>query len=118
MVTGVLDFEFCAFDWRCMELVVGVSKYCGAKDPLPLLKEYIAGYAAGGGKFTEAEVKLIPDLIILRVLNNVVFFVGRYLAKEDSIEPIAGVRKRARCTNPATCFPSHSHPQHTHTHVH
>jgi homoserine kinase type II len=90
-VSGVLDFEFCAVDWRAMELVVGVSKYCGAKDPKPLLSEYIAGYREGEGELTAAEVALIPELIILRILNNVVFFVGRYLAKEDSIEPIAGV---------------------------
>ena len=91
-VTGVLDFEFAARDWRAMELVVGVSKYCGAKDPAPLLSEYIAGYSEGGGSLTAMEIELIPELIILRILNNVVFFVGRYLAKEDSIEPIAGVR--------------------------
>jgi len=87
----VLDFEFCANDWRVMELVVGVSKYCGAKDPKPLLEEYIAGYKSGGGFFTKEEILLVPELIILRVLNNVVFFVGRYLANEDSIEPISGV---------------------------
>jgi Ser/Thr protein kinase RdoA (MazF antagonist) len=92
VVTGVLDFEFSCVDWRTMELVVGVSKYCGAADPKPLLEEYIAGYCAGGGRFTAAEIELVPELIILRILNNVVFFVGRYLAKEDSIEPIAGVR--------------------------
>jgi homoserine kinase type II len=90
-VTGVLDFEFCAVDWRVMEFVVGVSKYCGAKDPKPLLSEYIQGYREGGGRFTDMEISLLPELIILRILNNVVFFVGRYLAKEDSIDPIAGV---------------------------
>jgi len=90
-VSGVLDFEFCAVDWRVMEFVVGVSKYCGAKDPKPLLLEYIQGYREGGGRFTGMEISLLPELIILRILNNVVFFVGRYLAKEDSIDPIAGV---------------------------
>jgi homoserine kinase type II len=69
-VTGVLDFEFAAIDWRCMELVVGVSKYCGAADPRPLLVEYIEGYRAGGGSFTAVEVELIPELIIMRILNN------------------------------------------------
>lgn len=103
-VTGVLDFEFAACDWRAMELVVGVSKYCGAKDPAPLLSEYIAGYQEGGGRLTAMEIELIPELIILRILNNVVFFVGRYLAKEDSIEPIAGVRLRCCATCAASFY--------------
>ncbi len=101
-VTGVLDFEFAAVDWRAMELVVGVSKYCGAQDPKPLLEGYIAGYKEGGGSFTAAEVQLIPELIILRILNNVVFFVGRYLAKED----VSGEGAWPACTqgrHPCTC---------------
>ena len=134
-VTGVLDFEFAAHDWRVMEFVVGVSKYCGAADPKPLLAAYAEGYREGGGAFTAVEVELLPELIIMRILNNVcvewgglglraaarpalhaththatrahahttffprrsVYFVGRYLAKEDSVEPIAGVRGATIC---------------------
>jgi hypothetical protein len=70
-VTGVLDFEFAAHDWRVMEFVVGVSKYCGAADPKPLLAAYAEGYREGGGAFTAVEVELLPELIIMRILNNV-----------------------------------------------
>lgn len=33
-VTGLLDFEFAARDWRVMELVVGLSKYAGLSSPM------------------------------------------------------------------------------------
>jgi hypothetical protein len=53
-----------------MELVVGVSKYCGAPDPKPLLEEYVAGYAEAGGVLTQAEVALASQLVQLRILNK------------------------------------------------
>jgi homoserine kinase type II len=121
-VTGVVDFEFAALDWRAlraqqrppaapasappndpttqpfahtkgvMELVVGLSKYAGLANPLPPIVSYIRGYAASG-HLTPREAELVPDLIITRILNNVVYFVGRAIAGEDSIEPIAGRAK-------------------------
>ena len=89
-VTGILDFEFTAFDWRVMELVVGISKYAGLKEPEVPIIEYIEGYKSAGGKLTKRECELVPDLISLRILNNVVYFVGRGLSGEDSYEPITG----------------------------
>ena len=89
-VTGILDFEFSAFDWRVMELVVGLSKYAGMKSPEKLVEEYIAGYGRGGGRLTRSECELIPDLIILRVLSNVIYFAGRAHAGEDSIAALVG----------------------------
>jgi len=89
-VTGVLDFEFAARDWRVMECVVGLSKYAGLGDPLPPMAAYVAGYAAAGGRLTRREVALVPRLIVSRVCNNVVYFMGRAVAGEDSIEPLAG----------------------------
>jgi Ser/Thr protein kinase RdoA (MazF antagonist) len=90
LVTGILDFEFAAFDWRIMEMVCGLSKYAGVDHPLTRFKDYIRGYAEGGGKITMAEAKLVPELIVTRILNNVVYFVGRALAGEDTIAPIIG----------------------------
>jgi Ser/Thr protein kinase RdoA (MazF antagonist) len=89
-VTGILDFEFTAYDWRVMELVVGISKYAGIKEPEGPMMEYIEGYKSAGGKLTKRECELVPDLISLRILNNVVYFVGRGLSGEDSYEPITG----------------------------
>lgn len=90
VVTGVLDFEFAARDWRVMEMVVGLSKYAGLSSPLPSMIEYIGGYASAGGRLTRREAALVPRLIISRICNNVVYFVGRAIAGEDSIEPISG----------------------------
>ena len=89
-VTGILDFEFSAFDWRVMELVVGLSKYAGMKEPSKPIAEYIAGYGEGGGRLRKRERELVPDLVILRVLSNVVYFAGRALAGEDSLAPLTG----------------------------
>lgn len=71
-----------------MELAICLSKYVGEADPLPSLKDYIAGFAEGGGVLTEAEIKALPALINLRVLSNVVYFVGRSLAGEDDIKSL------------------------------
>ena len=40
------------------------------------------------GKLNELEARAIPDLINLRILSNVVYFVGRAIAKEDSIDSL------------------------------
>ncbi len=82
-VAGVLDFEFTAPDWRCMEMCVGLSKYIGTAAAEPAFVEWVQGYREGGGRLTAQEVDLIPDLIILRVLSNVVYFAGRAYAGED-----------------------------------
>lgn len=67
-----------------------MSKYCGAAEPKPLLEEYVAGYKAGGGALTAEEAALAPQLVQLRILNNVVYFAGRALNGEDSVEPLRG----------------------------
>ena len=67
-----------------------MSKYCGAADPKPLLEEYVAGYKEGGGAHTAEEAALAPQLVQLRILNNVAYFAGRALNGEDSVEPLRG----------------------------
>jgi homoserine kinase type II len=83
-VTGVLDFEFTAYDWRAMEVAVCLSKYAAEDSPLELMQSFISGYAEHG-KLNRAEAEAMPDLINLRVFSNVFFFIGRSLAGEDSI---------------------------------
>lgn len=81
-MTGLLDFEFVAYDWRAMELAVCLSKYAGEKEALSYFDTFVTGFGQTG-RLSEAEIEVIPDLINLRVLSNVVYFVGRALAKED-----------------------------------
>jgi Ser/Thr protein kinase RdoA (MazF antagonist) len=82
-VAALLDFEFTAVDWRVMDLVVGLSKYVGVDGGEAVVEEWLGGYAEGGGELTADEARLVPDFIILRILSNVVYFVGRALARED-----------------------------------
>eukprot|EP00798_Chlamydomonas_sp_ICE-L_P015612 gene15612-21717_t len=59
-VTGLLDFEFLATDWRVMELAICLCKYVGEPDPLPYLKLFIDGYATTGS-LTRAEMKALAS---------------------------------------------------------
>jgi homoserine kinase type II len=87
-VTGIIDFEFASYDWRMMEAAAGLSKYVGEKDPTPYVVDYITGYCRRA-KPTEAEIDALPDLIKLRVLETVVYFVARSAAGEDDISQLA-----------------------------
>jgi Ser/Thr protein kinase RdoA (MazF antagonist) len=86
-VSGLLDFEFCAKDWAAMELAICLSKYVGEPEPMRFLEDFIAGYAEHG-VLNAAEIEAMPALINLRVLSNVVYFVGRALAGEDDIRSL------------------------------
>jgi Ser/Thr protein kinase RdoA (MazF antagonist) len=86
-VSGLLDFEFCAMDWRAMELAICLSKYAGENNALGYFADFIDGYMQHA-VLTPIEVEVVPDLINLRILSNVVYFVGRAIAKEDSISTI------------------------------
>jgi homoserine kinase type II len=86
-VTGLLDFEFAAMDWRAMELAICLSKYAGEANPLEYFVPFIEGFAVHG-RLTIEEINAICDLIILRILSNVVYFVGRSIAQEDDISTL------------------------------
>jgi homoserine kinase type II len=87
-VTGLLDFEFSAFDWRAMELAICLSKYAGEQpDAMPYFDAFIDGFATTG-TLTKVEAEAVPDLINLRILSNIVYFVGRAIAGEDDISTI------------------------------
>ena len=85
--TGCLDFEFTVFDWRACELAVCLSKYAGEKDPMPYFTQFVDGYATTG-RLTRAELEALPELINLRILSNVTYFVGRAVAGEDTIDAL------------------------------
>jgi homoserine kinase type II len=102
VVTGVLDFEFAAMDFRAMELAITLSKYVSLPEPLPFLTEMCRGFAQKA-RLTDVEIQALPELITLRVVSNAVYFVGRALAGEDSITSlttrIADYAKRVRWIN-------------------
>jgi homoserine kinase type II len=86
-VSGLLDFEFCALDWRAMEIAICLSKYAGEKEAMEYFDLFVSGFAKNG-LLTEDEIQSIPDLINLRILSNVVYFVGRKLGNEDTIDAL------------------------------
>lgn len=86
-VTGILDFEFAAIDYRAMELAVCLSKYAGEKGAMDYFSDLIEGYMKNA-VLTEQEMRVVPTLINLRILSNVVYFVGRALGGEDDISSI------------------------------
>jgi len=88
-VTGVLDFEFVSYDWRAMDFAINISSYCSTPDPMSLIETFVAGYVRHG-KLSKQEIECIPDLVKLRILNNVVFFVGRAYSGEGSCDFLIG----------------------------
>lgn len=52
---------------------------------MQLFTDFAQGYAVHG-QLTQQEINAVPDLIILRVLSNVVYFVGRAVAGEDTLD--------------------------------
>ena len=95
-VTGLLDFEFSAYDWRAMELAICLSKYCSEAEPMAYFESFVDGFAVHG-ELEAAEIESICVLIRLRILSNVVYFVGRALAGEDQISTLTS-RIETYCT--------------------
>ena len=65
------------------------SKYVGEKDPTAYVEDYIKGFCRASAPLTEQEIEYLPDLVKLRVLETVVYFVARSWAKEDDISQLA-----------------------------
>ena len=86
-VTGLLDFEFAAYDWRAMELAICLSKYCSEGEPLGYFERFVDGFAVHG-ELTRVEMESMCVLIRLRILSNVVYFVGRALSGEDGLSTL------------------------------
>ena len=82
---AVLDFEFVAKDWRVMDLVIPLSKFIGVENSLDLIKNFAIGFISKI-KLEEIEIKYIPKLIKQRIYSNVVYFIGRYLSKDKTID--------------------------------
>jgi homoserine kinase type II len=138
-ITGLIDFEFVAEDWRAMDLAISLSKYAGEEEVRSqVFEDFIEGYfsafhqilsvasssstsqndldttlssieksgepelCSGSEKcftyqsydsfrslrmplpYSDAELEAVPLLICLRLLSNVVYFVGRMVGREDT----------------------------------
>jgi homoserine kinase type II len=56
----------------------------GEVDPLSYFDLFLTGFAEKGA-LSAQEMAAVPYLIILRILSNVIYFVGRAIAGEDSL---------------------------------
>ena len=56
-------------------------------DPMNYFELFLSGYAEKGQLTTE-EIKVVPHLIILRILSNVIYFIGRIISEEDSLSTL------------------------------
>lgn len=93
-ISGLLDFEFAALDWRAQDLAICLSKYISEPDPRLPLTKFCEGWKEAC-PLTAAEAEALPTLIRLRILSNVVFFIGRWLANEAAIETLIGGRAQS-----------------------
>ncbi|CUG02949.1 Hypothetical protein, putative [Bodo saltans] len=113
-VTAVLDFEFVSLEWRIMELAICLSKYLSEPEEdimtkycTPFIQAFVRAYAQRlrefaakkertseeallqqneAFTFSSFECSHFVDCIALRILSNVVFFVGRAVSGEDVVE--------------------------------
>ncbi len=84
-VTGIIDFEFVGVDWRVMELATCTSNFPEQSDPFVYFSAFFKGFRMASNSaytFNKSEVLLFPQFIMLRILSNVVYFVGRAISNE------------------------------------
>ncbi len=82
-VSGVLDFENCAFNPRAMDFAIAVDTWCWDAMSSGREWERIAALARGysrAGRFGEEEIALLPAMMLLRNANVLMHLVGRFLA--------------------------------------
>ncbi|HYF76838.1 MAG TPA: phosphotransferase [Symbiobacteriaceae bacterium] len=93
-VTGLLDFEFSAWDLRAMDYAVGIgggpkSLRSGWGD-WAVLESFSRGYFRHH-RLTAEELEVLPDLIRLRRLNILLRFAGRYRQGLDPVSEVQGM---------------------------
>lgn len=81
-VAALLDFEFCTFDVRAMEPAVVLSGLQGHTGEQTAVRDFCRGFSRRV-RLTEAEIKAIPVLMLLRKVDVFLHFVTRYLEGTD-----------------------------------
>ncbi len=82
-VTAVLDFENCALNPRGMDFAVAVDVWCwdvmGSGREWERVAALARGYARAG-RLGDAEIALLPTMMLLRNASVLMHLVGRFLA--------------------------------------
>ena len=86
-VTAVLDFEFCTYDLRVLDLVVALSwwpvELLGSGQEWPLINALGMGYASKI-QLTDGEVAALPTLLRMRSIGSLLHRMERYRLGLDS----------------------------------
>jgi len=81
-ISAILDFEFCTWDLRVMEIAVILSGLLSGEDAI----DHIDCYLAGVGQqlhLERSEIEAIPLLVQLRILDVFLHFLNRFLEGVD-----------------------------------
>lgn len=81
-VAALLDFEFCTFDVRAMEPAVILSGLLGHAEERAAVRDFCRGFSTRV-RLSEAEIKAVPVLMLLRKVDVFLHFVTRYLEGTD-----------------------------------
>ncbi|PJF47985.1 MAG: hypothetical protein D6709_02960 [Chloroflexi bacterium] len=82
-VTAVLDFENCAFNPRGMDFAIAMDAWCWDAIGSGREQERIAALARGyarAGYLSDAEIALLPVMVLLRNANVLMHLIGRFLS--------------------------------------
>lgn len=82
---AILDFEFCTWDLRVMEVAVVVSGFLSDGSAIENIDRYLEGVGSQLN-LEQAEIAAIPLLVQLRILDVFHHFLGRYLDGVDGAE--------------------------------
>ncbi|TVY02210.1 phosphotransferase [Cohnella terricola] len=81
-VGAILDFEFCTWDLRAMELAVIVSGYLDRDNAIDLIERFLCGMG-GHIQLEASEIEAVPLLVRLRLLDVFLHFLNRYFDGVD-----------------------------------
>ncbi|WP_182300980.1 phosphotransferase enzyme family protein [Cohnella cholangitidis] len=83
-LAAILDFEFCTWDLRVMEIAVMISGFLNGNDVMAKIELFLRG-AGEQLSLDRAEIEAIPSLVRLRNLDVFLHFLGRYWDGVDDL---------------------------------
>ncbi len=99
-VSGIIDFEFIGVDWIAMELATCISKFPEEENAMDYFRDFFEGFTQVCPELLDSvEISILPSLIMLRILSNCVYFVGRIISGESKpnclLDRLNGYYKRS-----------------------
>jgi len=91
-VGAILDFEFCTWDLRAMEIAVIVSGYLNRDNAMEMIEHFLRG-TGGQIRLEASETEAIPLLVRLRLLDVFLHFLNRYF---DEVDQEAALKEQIR----------------------